>query len=40
MLLGCGEQLMAGLDSPKLGYRCTEHIPSAKTTHVVLAKRE
>jgi dihydrofolate reductase len=39
VLLGSGEHLLAGLDLPKPGYRCTEHISSAKTTHVVLAKR-
>jgi dihydrofolate reductase len=40
VLLGSGEHLLAGLDLPKLGYRCTEHVPSEKTTHVMLAKRE
>jgi dihydrofolate reductase len=38
-LLGCGEHLLAALDAPKLGYQCTEHVPTASATHVVLAKR-
>lgn len=39
ILLGSGEHLLAGLDLLKLGYACTEHVPTAKATHVVLAKR-
>jgi dihydrofolate reductase len=39
VLLGAGEALFAGLDLPKLGYERTEHVPSAKATHVVIAKR-
>ncbi len=39
-LLGSGEQLFAGIDAPKLGYQCTEHVPTANVTHVVLAKRQ
>ena len=39
VLLGAGENLFAGLDLPKLGYQCTEHVPSASATHVVFAKR-
>jgi dihydrofolate reductase len=38
-LLGSGEQLLAGLDVPKLGFRCTEHVPTPNTTHVVLTKQ-
>ncbi len=38
VLLGCGEHLLGGLDLPKLGYRCTEHIPTPDATHVVLTK--
>ena len=38
ILLGSGEGLLAGIDMPKLGYRCTEHVTAAKATHVVLAK--
>lgn len=33
-----GEVLRAGLDLPQLGYRCTEHVPTASTTHVVLTR--
>ncbi len=39
MLLGAGEHLLAGIDTPKLGYRCTEHVPTPAATHIVLAKR-
>ena len=38
VLLGSGEALLAGLDLPKLGYRCSEHVPMPKATHVVLSK--
>src|SRR5262245_47117929 len=37
-LLGSGVHLLAGLDLPKLGYRCSEHVPTEKATHVVLSK--
>jgi dihydrofolate reductase len=37
-LLGSGEHLWAGLDLPALGYRCVEHVPSQRATHVVLAR--
>jgi dihydrofolate reductase len=39
ILLGAGEHLFAGLDLPKLGYQCAEHVATANATHVVLAKR-
>jgi dihydrofolate reductase len=39
VLLGSGEPLLAGLDLPALGYEVTEHVPSEKATHVVIAKR-
>jgi dihydrofolate reductase len=39
VLLGQGENLFAGLDLPKLGYRCTEHVPSSLATHVVFTKQ-
>jgi dihydrofolate reductase len=39
VLLGSGEHLLAGLDLPKLGYRRTQHVPTASTTHVVIARR-
>ena len=38
VLLGSGESLFSGLDLPSLGYRCVERVPSAKTTHLVLAR--
>jgi dihydrofolate reductase len=37
-LLGSGEHLLGGIDLPKLGYHCTEHVPTPKATHVVLTK--
>jgi dihydrofolate reductase len=39
MLLGSGEHLLAGLDLPKLGYRCTEHISTPSVMHVVLGRQ-
>ena len=39
MLLGSGEHLLADIDMPKLGYRCTEHVPTPAATHIVLTKR-
>jgi dihydrofolate reductase len=39
VLLGAGEHLLAGLDVVKLGYECTEHVPTGQATHVVLSKR-
>jgi len=38
ILLGSGEHLLAGINTPKLGYRCIEHVTTAKATHVVLKK--
>ena len=38
VLLGAGEHLFSEIDLPKLGYRRTEHVPSANATHVVLSK--
>ncbi len=38
-MLGGGEALLAGIDLPKLGFRCTEHAISEQAMHVVLAKR-
>jgi dihydrofolate reductase len=37
-LLGRGEHLLGDIDAAKLGYRCTEHVPTASATHVVLTK--
>jgi dihydrofolate reductase len=38
VLLGRGEALFAGLDLTALGYRVSEHVPTAACTHVVLAR--
>lgn len=38
VLLGSGEHLFAGIDTAALSYRCTEHCPTQKATHVVLTK--
>jgi dihydrofolate reductase len=38
-LLGSGEALFAGLDAVALGYHCTEHVSSAKATHIVLTRK-
>lgn len=40
VLLGSGEHLLSGLDLPALGYRVTEHVPSAAAAHVVLTRGE
>ncbi len=40
VLLGSGENLMKDLDLKKLGYQCTEQIPSEKVTHVILKKTQ
>jgi dihydrofolate reductase len=37
-LLGSGENLFAGLDLPRLGYRCSQHVPAPNATHVVLTR--
>jgi dihydrofolate reductase len=37
-LLGAGENLFAGLDVPKLGYKVAEHVAMPNVTHVVLEK--
>jgi dihydrofolate reductase len=37
-LLGSGEHLLDGIDLPALGFRCTEHVPTAAATHVVLGR--
>jgi len=38
-ILGSGESLFSGIDLLRLGYRCTQHVPSGKATHVVLTKQ-
>jgi dihydrofolate reductase len=37
-LLGRGENLLAGIDTVRLGYKCTQHASSDHAMHVVLAK--
>lgn len=39
VLLGSGEALLAGIDLPRLGYRCTRNVPGVRATHVVLARQ-
>jgi hypothetical protein len=38
VLLGKGESLLADIDLPTLGYRCTERTSSPAAMHVVLTK--
>jgi dihydrofolate reductase len=38
VLLGAGEALFTGIDTAKLGFRCTEHVPSPTATHVVFTR--
>jgi len=38
VLLGSGEALFAGIDLPRLGYRCVRYVPGLRGTHVVLAR--
>ena len=37
-LLGSGENLLAGIDTPKLGYHCIEHLATPSVTHLVLSR--
>jgi dihydrofolate reductase len=39
VILGTGEHLFSQLDLRALGFECTEHVPSAAATHVVLTRR-
>lgn len=38
VLLGGGENLLAGLDLPKLGYLCSEQVASPHAMHVVISR--
>ena len=38
VLLGAGENLMAGINLPALGYRCVEQVASPAATHVVIRR--
>jgi dihydrofolate reductase len=39
VLLGSGEHLLDGIDLTKLGFTCSEHVPTPNATHVVLTRR-
>ena len=39
-VLGRGEALLAGIDLPALGFRCTDRVTSPNALHVVLTKDE
>jgi dihydrofolate reductase len=39
VLLGSGENLLAGLDLRALGYECFKHVAGERATHVLLRKR-
>lgn len=39
VLLGRGESLLGGLDLPALGYEVAASVPSARATHVTLARK-
>jgi dihydrofolate reductase len=36
VLLGTGEHLLAGIDLPRLGYQCSEHVATSNATHIVI----
>jgi dihydrofolate reductase len=38
VLLGRGEPLLQGIDLRAAGFTCTEHVGTAKATHVVLTR--
>ncbi len=38
VVLGQGEALFTGIDLRDLGYRPTEHVPTDRATHIVLAR--
>jgi len=38
IVLGSGERLFERVDAAALGYRCSEHVPTANVTHVVLRR--
>ena len=40
VLLGSGEHLLAGIDAPRLGYECVEHVATPNATHVVIGRRK
>jgi dihydrofolate reductase len=40
VLLGKGENLLAGIDLPALGYERSEYVPTAKAAHYVLTRKK
>jgi dihydrofolate reductase len=38
VVLGAGENLLAGIDLPKLGYACTEAVAGEGALHLVFKK--
>jgi dihydrofolate reductase len=38
VVLGRGENLLAGIDLAKLGFKVIEHTPTARATHILLSK--
>lgn len=38
MLLGSGENLFAGIDMLKLGYRCSEQVATPNATHIIIKR--
>ncbi len=39
VLLGSGESLLDGIDLPKLGYQCSEHVTTPNATHFVVTRK-
>jgi len=40
VLLGSGEHLLGGIGLTRLGFECTEHVPTASATHMILTRRK
>jgi dihydrofolate reductase len=40
VILGAGEHLFSGIDTPALGYACTQHVNTPNAAHFVLSKRK
>ncbi len=38
VLLGSGENLLEGIDAPKLGYQCAQQVSTPNVTHFVISK--
>jgi dihydrofolate reductase len=39
VMLGAGEHLFSGIDTPALGYTCTRHVATPDATHFVLTRQ-